>query len=142
MRILIAVEESDCSRQALEEVMERRWPEDSEFRLINVFEPFLPYGPEIYSARAIDSIVQAEQELLAAKKLQLKENVEELKHSVGNCTVSADVLSGDIRNTILDEAKQWGADLIVLGSHGRKGFSKLFLGSVAEGVAGHADCSV
>jgi hypothetical protein len=43
---------------------------------------------------------------------------------------------------IVAEAGQWDADLIVLGSHGRKGFNRLLLGSVSEGVALHAGCSV
>jgi nucleotide-binding universal stress UspA family protein len=43
---------------------------------------------------------------------------------------------------ILDEAKTWGADLIVMGSHGRHGLDRLVMGSVAEAVASHAHCSV
>lgn len=39
-----------------------------------------------------------------------------------------------IANVILAEAKRWSADLIVIGTHGRSGFSKLIFGSVAEGV--------
>jgi nucleotide-binding universal stress UspA family protein len=142
MRVLIAVEESECSRLALESVMERSWPEDSQFRVINVFEPFPFYGSEIYSPRAADSIQEAEKELLNSKKELLKQDLKRLRDSFSEKSVSGDVLTGDIRNCIVDEAKEWGADLIVMGSHGRKGFSKLFLGSVAEGVAGHADCSV
>ncbi|MGA7647033.1 MAG: universal stress protein, partial [Terriglobales bacterium] len=49
---------------------------------------------------------------------------------------------GDPRGSILDEAKAWGADLIVLGSHGRHGWDRLLMGSVAESVAMHAHCSV
>jgi nucleotide-binding universal stress UspA family protein len=142
MKVLIAVEESECSRRALESVMERSWPEESQFRIINVFEPIPAYGEVMYSPRAAESMVAAEQELLEAKKKRLKESIATLKEHVPACPVSGSILTGDIRNSILDEAKNWGADLIVLGSHGRKGLSKLFLGSVAEGVAGHADCSV
>jgi nucleotide-binding universal stress UspA family protein len=49
---------------------------------------------------------------------------------------------GDAREIILDEAKNWGADLIALGSHGYRGIDRLMLGSVSESVAMHARCSV
>ena len=52
------------------------------------------------------------------------------------------VETGDIRGKILDAAAELGADLIVLGSHGRKGVQRFLLGSVAENVARHAQCSV
>lgn len=142
MKVLIAVEESECSRRALESVMERSWPEESQFRIVNVFEPITPYGAEVYTPRAVESMMAAEDELLKHKKKNLKESISTLKEHMASCPVSGAILTGDVRKSILDEAKSWGADLIVLGSHGRKGLSKLFLGSVAEGVAGHADCSV
>jgi nucleotide-binding universal stress UspA family protein len=49
---------------------------------------------------------------------------------------------GEPRAVILDTAKTWGANLIVLGSHGRRGMDRFLLGSVSEAVAIHAHCSV
>ena len=49
---------------------------------------------------------------------------------------------GDPRTVIVDEAAEWGANLIVMGSHGRTGLSRMLLGSVAQAVVGHAPCSV
>jgi nucleotide-binding universal stress UspA family protein len=43
---------------------------------------------------------------------------------------------------ILDEVEKWGADLIVLGSHGYRGWRRFLLGSVSHAVATHARCSV
>lgn len=48
----------------------------------------------------------------------------------------------DPPRAIIDAAREWPADLIVLGSHGRRGFERLLLGSVAESVVRHAPCSV
>jgi nucleotide-binding universal stress UspA family protein len=42
----------------------------------------------------------------------------------------------------VDLAKEWKADLIVLGSHGRRGMDRILMGSVSENVAIHAHCSV
>jgi len=47
-----------------------------------------------------------------------------------------------VKDTILAVAQEIGADMIILGSHGRKGITKLFLGSVSETVLAQAPCSV
>jgi nucleotide-binding universal stress UspA family protein len=58
-------------------------------------------------------------------------------------TVTPEFLAtGDARAVILNEAKDWGADLIVLGSHGYHGIDRFMLGSVSESVAVLAHCSV
>jgi nucleotide-binding universal stress UspA family protein len=56
--------------------------------------------------------------------------------------VSTAVETGDTRERIIDSAERWFADLILLGSHGRRGATRFLLGSVAESVARHAPCSV
>jgi len=43
---------------------------------------------------------------------------------------------------IVEQAKKWGSDLIVLGSHGWRGVDRVLMGSVSEYVAIHAPCSV
>jgi nucleotide-binding universal stress UspA family protein len=60
----------------------------------------------------------------------------------GGFKVDTSVEVGDIRERIIDAAQEWGADLIVVGSHGRSGIPRFLLGSVAEFVARHAECSV
>ena len=55
---------------------------------------------------------------------------------------SAVVKTGDVRTGITETAKQVAADLIVMGTHGRRGVSRLVLGSVAEAMARTAPCPV
>jgi nucleotide-binding universal stress UspA family protein len=57
-------------------------------------------------------------------------------------TVKTMVRDGDPRSVIVDEAANWSADLIVLGSHGYTGIKRFLLGSVALSVVSHAPCSV
>ena len=52
------------------------------------------------------------------------------------------VLSGSPAHSIVAFASDWGADLVILGSHGRTGLARLLLGSVARNVLHHAGSSV
>ena len=49
---------------------------------------------------------------------------------------------GDPAPSIAGASRDWAADLVVIGSHGREGVDRVLLGSVAEGVARHAPCPV
>ncbi len=52
------------------------------------------------------------------------------------------VKEGDVHDEIISVAKERGVDLIVMGTHGRRGLNRLLLGSVAESVARRAHCAV
>ncbi len=65
-----------------------------------------------------------------------------LKRAGAGLSYAVQVRTGDARSLILDEAKALDADLLAVGTHGRKGVQKLFLGSVAEWVLTHAKCDV
>ena len=56
--------------------------------------------------------------------------------------IVTEIKDGHAKDVILNEAEKWGADLIVLGSHGYSGFERFLLGSVSHAVATHAHCSV
>jgi nucleotide-binding universal stress UspA family protein len=53
-------------------------------------------------------------------------------------TLLVDAAGRRIATAIVEEAARWGAELIVMGTHGRHGFEHLILGSVAEGVVRRA----
>jgi nucleotide-binding universal stress UspA family protein len=81
---------------------------------------------------------------LDSQKKPARELVEQIAKELRSAGFKVDtaVEVGDIRETIIDSAADWGADLIVVGSHGQRGIQRFLLGSVAEFVARHAKCSV
>jgi universal stress protein A len=72
---------------------------------------------------------------------ELVERVERVLSKAGYKTQTA-VEEGDPKSKIIDQATQWNAELIVVGSHGRKGVSRFLMGSVAEALSRHAPCSI
>jgi nucleotide-binding universal stress UspA family protein len=72
---------------------------------------------------------------------QLVRQAEEPLSKAGYKVHSA-VEEGDPKSKIVEDAAHWHADLIILGSHGRKGMDRFLMGSVSDAVARHAPCSV
>lgn len=142
MKIVLAIDGSACSNAAVEEVARRCWPEDSQLRVITVVEPPAPLtsGPWAYalSYEEQESLERAQaEETLAAAAAKLRT----LKES-GHLEIMTEVLVGSPKRLIVEEAEKWGADLIIVGSHGYRSWERMLLGSVSQAVALHAECSV
>ena len=69
--------------------------------------------------------------------------IQKLKFKLNkSISLDAALVPGPPRTVILDEAESWGADLIVVGSHGYRAWERFLLGSVSHAVVSHAKCSV
>jgi nucleotide-binding universal stress UspA family protein len=147
VNILLAVDGSDPSDVAVREVASRPWPQPSTVRILYV-EPMPMLAGAVYapppmamgSASLPAAVIEAEREATERAAANVAKHAEELK-AVGLATEFRR-RRGDPRSEILDEAKEWPADLIVVGSHGHTGFKRWLLGSVAQAVVSHAPCSV
>jgi nucleotide-binding universal stress UspA family protein len=142
MKILLAVDGSSCSDNAVEEVATRPWPQSSEIKVITAFEMPLPATPEGWALPAgyfseLDAAVkQQAQAVVECAVTTLKRRMPKSVAITGNC------VPGSPRSVILDEAKNWNPDLIVVGSHGYNAWGRFLLGSVSQSVVSHAKCSV
>lgn len=142
MKILIATDGSEFSEAAVDEVCAYLFGKDDEMRVVSVYDdaPIAaePYGMTIeYHKIAVDAVrAQAEDALKTAERM-VRGHLEQKA-----VKLTTAVLVGPPVREIVDEATRWGADLIVIGSHGRGFWERQFLGSVSTGVLHHAPCSV
>ena len=142
MKILLAVDGSECSKQAVAAVAERPWPPGTKVKIFSAVElPFVPTPetwalPDSYYSQLEEAATEAANQAAeyAAERLQ--------KSELTPLAIATEIKNGEARELILAEAERWGADLIVLGSHGYSGWQRFWLGSVSNAVATHAPCSV
>jgi nucleotide-binding universal stress UspA family protein len=140
MRILAATDGSDCSMGAVRSVAERPWPKGSEVKVISIPELIIPLREFPYfEPGEVEEINTFSLE--HAREAATKANELLGKSELKSCTEVP--LEWDIPSRmILAEAEKWRAHMIVLGSHGRRGFDRWTMGSVSEAVALNAGCSV
>src|SRR5438132_383276 len=143
MKILLAIDGSKCSEAAVEALIKQYKPQETEVLVVHAVESLklMPvshgYGVGPTFVRDYTIIMQqwrTEGKLLvehAAQRLQ-----------AAGFKTSTTVEEGEARELILEYAKKWPPDVILLGSHGKTGLDRFLLGSVSEAVARHAPCSV
>jgi len=140
MRILLALDDSKCSEAATNALIAQVRTKNTEVRLPHVVEPFPVSLARRMGSRESPDFVAARSERRARAKELLARAAEKLRSA--GFKVTALVKEGEARSVILDHAETWHADLIVVGSHGRKALDRFLIGSVSEAVARHARCSV
>ena len=132
MRILLAIDDSKFSEAATQAVIAQYQPQGTEVKVLNVVDLAIPI-PTSYAAAFHQESLKHGQEL--------EQRADRMLSKASYKTQTA-VEEGDPKFKIIDQAAQWKAELIVMGSHGRKGLDRFLMGSVAEGVSRHASCSV
>jgi nucleotide-binding universal stress UspA family protein len=143
MRILLAIDGSACSDAAVSAVITQYVRDDVEVLVVHTDD--WPRNVPIEWSYAEGP--SAAQELVAyhARRLQEADGLvaaAAARLNAAGFRTRTSVRVGDARQQIVDCAREWAADLIVLGSHGYRGVDRLLLGSVSEHVVRNAPCSV
>ena len=159
MKVLIAYDGSDCSKEAIKDLRRAGLPRETEALVVSVCEAALPL-PEatattldlvnVPQAKLIAYEIEARAEEARAQALRAveeahrlaEEAVEQLKSDFPAWDVRAEAMAGTPAQAVIKKADDWNADLIVVGTHGRSALGRLFMGSVSQKVTAEAHCSV
>ena len=129
--VLVPVDGSQTSDLALREALKLIGAGKAELRIVHVVEAVMPLlDVELLNVEELRQAVHD-----AGLKILARAEAAAREAGVSAKTTLIEARAGArIANVIADEAREWPADLIVIGTHGRRGVDHLLLGSVAEGV--------
>lgn len=129
--ILVAVDGSDTSNLALREAVRLAKELQALLRIVHVVE-------EVTLNIDAEFVMDAYQEAMRKTGEEVLRKAESAARESGvkaeTKLLEIETLGHRITDMIVEEAQSWPADLIVLGTHGRRGFNHLLMGSVAEGI--------
>lgn len=129
-RILVPVEGSQTSYCALQEAIHLAEDQHADLRIVHVVEEiYLPYTEGSVDIAGLRTIMyQQGQQIISACATLVRQAGLECESAL------LDAHGERAARVIVDDAEQWCADIIVMGTHGRHGFDHMIFGSVAEGV--------
>ncbi len=129
-KILVPVDGSDASTAGLREAIKLAKSQACQIQLVHIVNEFIPdYGyAGAYAGEFMDSLRKAGKNILdSAEALVQREGVKP------EC-VLLEAVGGQAAEMILEQAKAWMPDLIIMGTHGRRGLVRMVMGSDAEAV--------
>jgi len=139
MKILVSIDHSAASDQVIDSVTHSHWPDGSQFKIVHVLRSLEELGTSsnTSSSEWLNSLSTAQEQLKKSANQLLEGFIDKLKQQFPKCEFSSQVLEKGktpVYSTILNVANEWVPDLIVIGSHGKQGLSRLLLGSVSFSI--------
>ena len=137
-RILFASDFSTTSRRAFSTAVKTAKRAQASLSIVHVLAPFLPVGPDQYvGPETWEEIDEKTRKWATHNLVKLAD-----KAKAGGVRTTTFLLQGAPAREITRFAKKKHADLLIIGTHGRTGLAKLFLGSVANQIVATASCPV
>jgi nucleotide-binding universal stress UspA family protein len=135
-RILVAIDGSSTSNHGFNVALELAKDQLAQLIALHVVDETsvtrslvgAEYGPPDYFTTMLDDLRKSGRKILSKAEAAAAKNGSSAK------TVMVDTLGHSVAHAILEQARKLDADLIVMGTHGRRGLSRLVMGSDAEGV--------
>lgn len=132
-KILVPFDGSPTSEQALKEAAGLALKLGAQVRLLHIIDPLTHavgfVRPEVYRSDFLPAAMKGAETMLRKACDQLT------AQGIQAETRLLENLDAQVATLVIDEARQWGAGLIVLGTQGRRGLTRMFLGSDAEQIA-------
>lgn len=133
MKVLVPIEDPLFAGLVVQFIKHHKWSPTVEFLVLHVVEP-LELEHSILSAdRAL--LYQCTEKVVTQSTALVASVANAIREVVPGAIVTQETTEAHLREEILRVSKQWGADLILLGSHGRQGFSHFALGSISLDLA-------
>ena len=136
MKVLMRIDDSKSSGNLVRALVAQFRTDETKILALHVLAPVEPVAPPEMSPGYAPELEDQRKPAL----ILLEQIADELRRA--GFSVETAVEIGDARDTIIETARTWKADLILVGSHGKRDIQSLLLGSVSESVARHAKCSV
>ena len=141
-KILVGLDGSEAANKALDYALDIAEKFSAEILLVTVVPkvhlPFISVGP----ASPPPTLVNFSIDLKKSHQDVLTHAVEKIKKENPSFKVSAVLLEGHAAESIIETAKKHNIDLIIVGSRGLSGLSRVFLGSVSHKVAHNCECPI
>lgn len=130
-KIILAIDGSDTSNLALREAIKLAEDQKAELLLLHVIEEnFIFHGGAGFDYSFLIDLYKKEGQKILDLASELISSQSSIK--LETKLIQLNPFQGRIAEIIIEEAKKYGGDLLVIGTHGRRGFNHLVLGSVAE----------
>jgi nucleotide-binding universal stress UspA family protein len=139
-KVLVAIDESGLCQLTTDSLSAQTRPDETEVLVLQIVEPLVfSTPPEMAPGYAPEAAIRQKESIDRAART-LAEATQTLRKA--GFTVNSRVVESEVKEGILNAAGEWGADLIVVTSHFRKGVAKFLHRSVAQGIVQRAPCSV
>lgn len=140
MKVIVAIDDSPYSTNVIDAILHRKWPKDTQLKLLTVLEPICcdeDAAPE--AAKLLCELAERRKKACSRLCERMRHRVE---FALPDVVVHTEIREGIARIEIIDAAVEWSADKILIGAHGKDVCPHNLLGSVSRSVALQAPCSI